>query len=313
MMRAFSRIRPTQDALVEYRENIKKTLSNNAMVYRIAHSRDLQRNRSTNAEYSDASTNSIKALNKELKKPSEIVLFAGGIYECTINDSRGKFNQSQLGFMIDLPSQQTIDRFDAISLWIAPPGTQYIEYDHNNIPSVEELKEKGWNEVNIGVAPEKIINARGGIQAKRLQYSLKHIGAITINKAQGETLPMGIAVEITEQYSPWEKGQIVVALSRTRTSKMTFIVGEQSFAVNKIWELITMANQWTRYTANILEMISLNSSSIHQQSVFNLPESYPFCLNDGAILQYRSSDAKFVTTNEIVTTTGTLTINAGAF
>ena len=36
-------------------------------------------------------------------------------------------------------------------------------------------------------------------------------------------------------------------------------------------------------------------------------------LNDGAIVQYRSSDAKFVTTNEIVTTTGTLTINAGAF
>ena len=36
-------------------------------------------------------------------------------------------------------------------------------------------------------------------------------------------------------------------------------------------------------------------------------------LNDGAILQYRSSDAKFVTTNEIVTTTGTLPINAGAF
>ena len=36
-------------------------------------------------------------------------------------------------------------------------------------------------------------------------------------------------------------------------------------------------------------------------------------LNDGAILQFRSSDSKFVTTNEIVTSTGTLTINAGAF
>ena len=36
-------------------------------------------------------------------------------------------------------------------------------------------------------------------------------------------------------------------------------------------------------------------------------------LNDGAILQYRSSDAKFVARNEIVTTTGTLTLNAGAF
>ena len=36
-------------------------------------------------------------------------------------------------------------------------------------------------------------------------------------------------------------------------------------------------------------------------------------LEDAAILQYRSSDAKFVARNEIVTTTGTLTLNAGAF
>ena len=36
-------------------------------------------------------------------------------------------------------------------------------------------------------------------------------------------------------------------------------------------------------------------------------------LQDGAILQYRSSDAKFVARNELVTTTGTLTLNAGAF
>jgi len=36
-------------------------------------------------------------------------------------------------------------------------------------------------------------------------------------------------------------------------------------------------------------------------------------LDDGAILQYRSSDAKFVTRTEISTTTGTLTLNAGAF
>ena len=36
-------------------------------------------------------------------------------------------------------------------------------------------------------------------------------------------------------------------------------------------------------------------------------------LEDGAILQYRSSDAKFVTRNDLVTTTGTLTINSGSF
>lgn len=36
-------------------------------------------------------------------------------------------------------------------------------------------------------------------------------------------------------------------------------------------------------------------------------------LNDGAILQYRSSDGKFVSKTEISTTTGTLTLNAGQF
>jgi len=36
-------------------------------------------------------------------------------------------------------------------------------------------------------------------------------------------------------------------------------------------------------------------------------------LDDGALLQYRSSDGKFVARTEISTTTGTLTLNAGAF
>ena len=35
--------------------------------------------------------------------------------------------------------------------------------------------------------------------------------------------------------------------------------------------------------------------------------------NDGALLQYRSSDSKWVARTEIVTTTGTLTFNGGSF
>ena len=65
---------------------------------------------------------------------------------------------------------------------------------------------------------------------------------------------------------------------------MTAIVGEQSFAIKKIWELVTIANQWTLYTANILKMISLNSTNIQEQHIFGVFDSYPFCLNDGAIL-----------------------------
>ncbi len=76
-----------------------------------------------------------------------------------------------------------------------------------------------------------------------MQYSLKHIGAITINKAQGATLPLGIAIEMTEEYSPWEKGQIVVGVSRSMTANMTLIIGNRDFAIQKMWELITMFDQ----------------------------------------------------------------------
>ena len=36
-------------------------------------------------------------------------------------------------------------------------------------------------------------------------------------------------------------------------------------------------------------------------------------LDDGALLQYRSSDGKFVTRTEIITSTGTLLFNCGSF
>ena len=90
MMRVFSRTRPAQAALNEYREAIKQQLENEYIPYRIVSSRDSHSTRSTNAEYSDASPNSINALDKKLKEPSQIVLFAGGVYECTVNDSCGR-------------------------------------------------------------------------------------------------------------------------------------------------------------------------------------------------------------------------------
>ena len=88
--------------------------------------RDKQRTRVANYEYGLATGKIIKALNKYLKVPSELVFFAGGIYECTINDSNGRYNQSQLAFMLDIPSQDAVNIFDSITLWIAPSGPQII-------------------------------------------------------------------------------------------------------------------------------------------------------------------------------------------
>ena len=284
MMRTFSRIRPAQEALNEYRECIKNQLNEEVIICCISKSSDTQRTRSTRAEFYPASEQIIKSLNKELKEPEEIVSFVGAVYECTINDQRGRYSQSQLALMLDLPSRDIVEQFHAIPLWIAPPGTHAVQFNHLNVPSREDLQSMCWNEVNIGIAPERIILAKGGFQAKRIQYSLKHIGATTINKSQGATLPLGIAIEITRDYCPWEKGQIVVCLSRTTTAAITIIVGDKSFAIDKMWELITIGNQWTRYTEHILSSITINNNNHDpNQAIIDYPEVYPFRICDSNI------------------------------
>ena len=110
-----------------------------------------------------------------------MVLFAGGIYECTIKYSNGRYNQSQLDFMLDIPSQDSADQFYSIPLWIAPARTQIIDFNQQNLPTRHQWTTLVWNEVLIGCAPEILVLARGRLQEKKLQYSLKIIGAITIN------------------------------------------------------------------------------------------------------------------------------------
>ena len=155
MMRAFSRIRPAQETLNEYRESIKRQLQNTNTPYRVSKASDLQRTRSTNSDYSAASQQSIKALNKELKEPSELVFFAGGVYECTINDPRGEYCQSQLAFMLELASQVSIDKFESILMWIAPAGVHDINFSQYNLPTKRMLRNLEWREVQIGCAPER--------------------------------------------------------------------------------------------------------------------------------------------------------------
>ena len=78
----------------------------------------------------------------------------------------------------------------------------------------------------------------------------------------GSTLPYGIATEISKQYSPWEKGQIVVVLSRSLSPELTVIVGDAdgTFAINKMWEVMTLSDMWTDYCKTILVAISIDGA-----------------------------------------------------
>ena len=188
--------------------------------------------------------------------------------------------------MLELPSETEVSDFAGIKLWIAPPATNHITFNRNDLPTRQDMEYLGWKETSIGCAAERDVNVRGGLVARRMQYSLKHIGATTINKSQGATLPYGIVVEISKEYSPWESGQIVVSLSRSETSDYTIIVGEKDYAINKMWELLIVGNQWTRYTKHILDIVTVDRRDNEQDDencYFNHPEVYHFWRIDATI------------------------------
>ena len=72
-----------------------------------------------------------------------------------------------------------------------------------------------------------------------------------------------------------------MALSRTNTFDMTTVVGEKDFAIQKMWELITIFDQWTQYSEHVLDIITVNKDDNNRNPhVFDYPEVYPFRLCD---------------------------------
>ena len=52
-----------------------------------------------------------------------------------------------------------------------------------------------------------------------------------------------------------------------------------------MWALITLGNQWTAFSEEVLKMISINASDDrNDHNVFDYPTVYPFRLNDGVQL-----------------------------
>ncbi len=123
---------------------------------------------------------------------------------------------------------------------------------HNGQPMSDQLKDLEWVQVKIGCAPEQIVVLRGRACAKRMQYALKHQGALTINKAQGYAIH-NVAIEISPDSAPWKSGQVIVTLSRTRCNCDTIIVGQNiKWVKKKLWNVLCTPMQWTRFEERFL-------------------------------------------------------------
>ena len=138
---------------------------------------------------------------------------------------------------------------------------QRIDFHRHNIPSRNQLIDDGWIEVGIGCAPPREINSR------MLWNSSQKITIFTQtywSNYNQQSLRFNTSTWIS--CGNIKRVQIVVALSRTTSAKMTIIVGEREYASNKMWELITTYNQWTQCTKHVLDIITVNRNNNQQNT-----------------------------------------------
>ena len=65
------------------------------------------------------------------------------------------------------------------------------------------------------------------MQAQRKQYGLKHYVAGTIHSVMGDTLMCIAIAKNLSGFRLWNKGQLIVILSRTKKGKDTIFIGDK--------------------------------------------------------------------------------------
>ena len=295
--RLYSKKVPAKDASQQFVERARRQIS--ASVLKCRKSDDVEKSRFSHREWRPASQHTADQLEQAVKEPNELLFFRGAKYEFTYNEE-SKFSQSQLALLYDLPSQDVLDGFRKLFVLAAPPGIKDIEFDTD--ASKEFYLEKGFKEVKVGVAPERTKALKRNTQAKRKQYGLRHRVTSTIHAAQGETLSsMATEVSLNDPlFRLWDKGQLVVILSRTKTAKDTIFVGNKADTIDALKSILIKRTQWCDYIERVLELVTVNSDGNnniqhHQNNQRSMiQDAFPFRICDIPLPQCRTGFVYFL-------------------
>ena len=181
--------------------------------------------------------------------------------------------------MYDSPLQRDSDNWQPIKLLLAPPGMKSIEYDVDK--SKQQYINEGFQEISMGICNAYTQKLKHYKQGKRKQYGIKHYVSATIHAAMGDTLnQMATSISTNDSnFELWDKGQLVVILSRTKFAKDSIFVGPKEETLTAFKQLLLKRNQWTDYIEDVLNIVTINSSEPSQlqhtftQSSFSLSDS----------------------------------------
>ena len=106
----------------------------------------------------------------------------------------------------------------------------------------------------------------------------------------GDTLAT-MATEISRRqtnFKMWDKGQMVVILSRTRRARDTIFVGNQEESINALADLLLVRTQWTDYIEHILSFITITNHNDNSTSTTHETRHMPYINN--STFPYRICD-----------------------
>ena len=184
------------------------------------------------------------------------------MYQFTFNCD--KFSQSEIGLLLDIPTQQEIDNFNKIQILVAPTGTRFFTYNPNK--TKESYISDGWKIVHIGTSQESVKSLPGNMKAQRRQYGLKHYVTSTVHASMGDTLDaLATEISLENTFKLWDKAQAVVLLSRTRRAKDTIFVGDKRETIKALTSIIQLSTQWMDYQEEVLPLLKISNNDQYQR------------------------------------------------
>ena len=256
-IRCFGMRKPAQRAEARYIEQVRRDCQRNGRPFWTVRATDLEQAQQSHSPWKTATPIVVSQLNRKVREPEILAMFEFAVYEFTFN-SPGAFSQTQLAVLCEVPTQEAMSTYQPIPILCAPPGTKNIDFQ---IESRQQLVDLGWTQVHAIAAPSFTMNLRAGMKGRRQQYGLRPHVSNTVHGAMGSTLSK-VATEINVRGTGnqlWEKGQVVVLVSRTKTCKDLIFVGNQSATLDVITSLIQVETQYDKYIGHILNVLTTGS------------------------------------------------------
>ena len=271
--RMFGKHNAAKDALFSYLRKKEKELK--SYEYILRNSVDSQVPLYSHMEWAEATEAVSNFLNTKVKEPRQLFFMKSCLYKFTEN-KEGFYNQSQLAYLLNLPSKTQVENFEPIEVFVGPVGVQSLD---QNFKTEEELQRNGWKKIRIKVCSGRTIT-KENLKCERKQYPLNHYISGTVHAGMGATL-LKLATEVSKRNKDkrlWLKGQVVVLLSRTATAKDTiFVTTDLIDTLDNLCEVLLKGTQYDDYIDHIIEVLSAGENLNYQPLTM---EHFPFRISD---------------------------------